>query len=55
MTLPEIAILAALSLGVAVSAVLAVGLCAFPVVAVLALVGAMLPVGCVVSLGRGRH
>lgn len=55
MTLPEIAILSALSLAAVASAVLAVGLCGPPAVAVLALVGAIVPVSGVVSLARGRH
>lgn len=55
MTLPEIAILCALSLAVLASAVLAVVVVVPPAVAVLGLVGAMVPVWGVVSLGRGRY
>lgn len=54
MTAPEIGILSALSLGVVASAVLAVCVWALPVLAVLGLVGAMVPVWGVVSLARGR-
>lgn len=54
MTAPEIATLSALSLAAVASAVLAVVVVGPPAVAVLGLVGAVVPVWGVVSLLRGR-